>query len=88
MGGGESEVTTATRSVLLESAAWNMMNIRKTAKAQNLPSEASYRFHGVSTLPCASADYAGRWNGWQIGPAARWQRGWWIITPPPKAGNR
>jgi phenylalanyl-tRNA synthetase beta chain len=29
---------------LLEGAAWNFINIRKTASAQNLPSEASYRF--------------------------------------------
>ena len=30
--------------MLLEGAAWNFINIRKTAAAQNLPSEASYRF--------------------------------------------
>ena len=30
--------------ILLEGAAWNFINIRKTARAQNLPSEASYRF--------------------------------------------
>lgn len=44
MGGLESEVTEATRNVLLEGASWNMINIRRTARAQNLPSEASYRF--------------------------------------------
>lgn len=44
MGGAESEVTPQTRNVLVEGAAWNMINIRKTARAQNLPSEASYRF--------------------------------------------
>lgn len=44
MGGGETEVTSETKAVLLEGAAWNMINIRKTAKAQNLPSEASYRY--------------------------------------------
>jgi len=44
MGGLESEVTTDTRNILLEGAAWNMIHIRRTAKAQNLPSEASYRF--------------------------------------------
>ncbi len=33
-----------TTSVLLEGAAWNFINIRKTARAQMLPSEASYRF--------------------------------------------
>jgi len=44
MGGLESEVTINTRNILLEGAAWNMIRIRRTAKAQNLPSEASYRF--------------------------------------------
>lgn len=44
MGGAESEVNVSTRNVLLEGAAWNMINIRRTVLAQNLPSEASYRF--------------------------------------------
>ena len=44
MGGEESEISDTTTNILLEGAAWNMINIRKTAKAQNLPSEASYRF--------------------------------------------
>jgi phenylalanyl-tRNA synthetase beta chain len=44
MGGAETEVDENTTSVLLEGAAWNMINIRKTARAQNLPSEASYRY--------------------------------------------
>lgn len=44
MGGLESEVTGETRNILLEGASWNMIQIRRTAKAQNLPSEASYRF--------------------------------------------
>ena len=44
MGGTESEVTQNTRNVLLEGAAWNFINIRRTAKQHNLPSEASFRF--------------------------------------------
>jgi phenylalanyl-tRNA synthetase beta chain len=44
MGGVESEVSEKTTNILLEGAAWNFINIRKTAAAQNLPSEASYRF--------------------------------------------
>ncbi|KAF0109098.1 MAG: phenylalanyl-tRNA synthetase beta chain [Anaerolineaceae bacterium] len=44
MGGLESEVGEKTRSVLLEGAAWNFINIRRTARAHALPSEASYRF--------------------------------------------
>ena len=44
MGGAESEVSGKTSAILLEGAAWNFINIRKTAAAQNMPSEASYRF--------------------------------------------
>ncbi len=44
MGGAESEVTDQTRSILLEGAAWNFINIRKTVAAQRLNSEAAYRF--------------------------------------------
>ena len=44
MGGAESEVSEKTTDILLEGAAWNFINIRKTAGAQDLPSEASYRF--------------------------------------------
>ena len=44
MGGAESEVAPATANVLLEGASWDFINIRKTVKSQNLPSEASYRF--------------------------------------------
>jgi phenylalanyl-tRNA synthetase beta chain len=44
MGGAESEVDETTRTVLLEAATWNMINVRRTVFAQNLPSEAAYRF--------------------------------------------
>jgi len=44
MGGAESEVTEATRNILLEGAAWNYINIRRTIAAQRLQSEAAWRF--------------------------------------------
>jgi phenylalanyl-tRNA synthetase beta chain len=44
MGGAESEINSETRNVLLEGAAWNMINTRRTVLAQKLPSEAAYRF--------------------------------------------
>jgi phenylalanyl-tRNA synthetase beta chain len=44
MGGLESEVSERTRNVLLEGAAWNFINIRRTVNSQKLPSEAAYRF--------------------------------------------
>ncbi len=44
MGGAESEVSENTKTILLEGAAWNFINIRRTAKQHNLPSEASFRF--------------------------------------------
>jgi phenylalanyl-tRNA synthetase beta chain len=44
MGGKESEVNDLTCAVLLEGAAWNYINIRKTARAHAVNTEASYRF--------------------------------------------
>ena len=44
MGGAESEVSNHTTNVLLEGAAWDFINVRRTVKSQGLPSEASYRF--------------------------------------------
>jgi phenylalanyl-tRNA synthetase beta chain len=44
MGGAESEINENTRNVLLEGAAWNYINTRRTVMAQRLPSEAAYRF--------------------------------------------
>ncbi len=43
-GGAETMVTDATRNVLLESANFDFISIRRTMKALNLPSEASVRF--------------------------------------------
>lgn len=44
MGGLESEVTPETRTVLLEAAAWNYVNVRRTTSALHISSEAGYRF--------------------------------------------
>jgi len=69
MGGTESEVTDATRNVLLEGAAWNFINIRQTLNAQRLSSEAAYRFsRGVHPAMAArgvrrSLELMRRWSG-------------------------
>jgi phenylalanyl-tRNA synthetase beta chain len=44
MGGLDSEVTAATKNVLIESAYFNPRTIRRTAKRLGLSTEASYRF--------------------------------------------
>ena len=44
MGGANSEITPATTNVLLEAAAWNFINIRRSATALELHTEAGYRF--------------------------------------------
>ncbi len=44
MGGLNSEVEPATRNILLESACFNPVSIRKTAKKLGLHTEASHRF--------------------------------------------
>jgi phenylalanyl-tRNA synthetase beta chain len=64
----------STANILLEGAAWNFINIRKTAKQHNLPSEASFRFsRGVHP---ALADQGVRrglqlmaeWSGGKVAP--------------------
>jgi phenylalanyl-tRNA synthetase beta chain len=58
MGGAETEVTDGTRTILLESANFHFVSIRKTTQALKLPSEASARFgRGVppaSAVPAAT----------------------------------
>ncbi|MBU1564439.1 MAG: phenylalanine--tRNA ligase subunit beta [Proteobacteria bacterium] len=44
MGGENSEVSDTTTTILLESACFNPVSIRRTARKLNLASEASYRF--------------------------------------------
>lgn len=44
MGGAETEVGPTTRNILLESANFNAVSVRRTMNAFNLPSEASVRF--------------------------------------------
>ena len=44
MGGENTEITTTTKRLLLEAACFNPMNIRRTARKMNLPSEASQRY--------------------------------------------
>jgi phenylalanyl-tRNA synthetase beta chain len=74
MGGAESEVTDKTRNILLEGAAWNFINIRKTAKQHNLPSEASFRFsRGVHPSLAETGVRRGlqlmaEWSGGKVAP--------------------
>jgi phenylalanyl-tRNA synthetase beta chain len=74
MGGAESEVTEKTRNILLEGAAWNFINIRKTAKQHNLPSEASFRFsRGVHPSLAETGVRRGlqlmaEWSGGKVAP--------------------
>jgi phenylalanyl-tRNA synthetase beta chain len=44
MGGENSEIKAETANVLLEAAAWNFINIRRSANALDIHTEAGYRF--------------------------------------------
>ncbi|NWF65393.1 MAG: phenylalanine--tRNA ligase subunit beta, partial [Chloroflexi bacterium] len=74
MGGSESEVTESTKNILLEGAAWNFINIRRTAKQHNLPSEASFRFsRGIHPAMAEGGvklglKYMAEWAGGAIAP--------------------
>jgi phenylalanyl-tRNA synthetase beta chain len=59
MGGLESEVSDATRTILLESATFDPGNTRRTAGALKLNSEASYRF--IRGVPATLNDLAARY---------------------------
>ena len=51
MGGGTTEMTDATRNVLIEAATFDPISIARTARRHKLPSEASRRFErGVDPL--------------------------------------
>lgn len=56
MGGLNSEVTDSTTNILLESACFGAISVRRTARRLKLPSEASYRFErGVDPGGCVTA---------------------------------
>ncbi len=44
MGGLDTEITDSSTTILLESACFNPVSIRRTARKLGIPSEASYRF--------------------------------------------
>jgi phenylalanyl-tRNA synthetase beta chain len=64
----------STVNVLLEGAAWNFINIRRTAKQHNLPSEASFRFsRGVHPAIAEvgvkrGLQYMAAWAGGTVAP--------------------
>jgi phenylalanyl-tRNA synthetase beta chain len=64
----------STTDILLEGAAWNFINIRKTAKQHNLPSEASFRFsRGVHPALAEQGVRRGlqlmaQWSGGKVAP--------------------
>lgn len=44
MGGADSEISDSTTNVLLESASWDFMNIRRSATALKINTDAGFRF--------------------------------------------
>lgn len=72
MGGLESEIVPETTRVLLESAAWNFINIRKTSSKLRLNTEAGYRnSRGVHPAIAEEAArlclaYIVEWSGGQV----------------------
>ncbi|HSB01523.1 MAG TPA: phenylalanine--tRNA ligase subunit beta, partial [Anaerolineales bacterium] len=64
----------STTNILLEGAAWNFINIRKTAQQHNLPSEAAFRMsRGVHPAVAEQGVKRGlqlmaQWSGGKIAP--------------------
>ncbi len=69
-----SERGRSTTNILLEGAAWNFINIRRTAKQHGLPSEASFRFsRGVHPALAEQGvkrglQYMAAWSGGTVAP--------------------
>jgi phenylalanyl-tRNA synthetase beta chain len=53
MGGAETEISAGTTNVLLESANFNPLSIRKTSRALGLSTDASYRFERGADIEMA-----------------------------------
>ncbi len=87
MGGAETEVTAGTKNILLESASFDFVSIRRTMKQFNLPSEASVRFskgiHPETVLPAANraADLMRQYAG---GTVASGLVDCYLAPPPPQ----
>ena len=58
MGGAETEITTATKNILIESALFAPLSIRETSRRLKLHSDSSYRFERV--LDPHGPDWASR----------------------------
>jgi len=58
MGGGDSEVSAATKTVVLESAWFLPTSVRRTSKKLGLSTEASYRFERGADVAAASGALA------------------------------
>ena len=54
MGGEDSEISSSTRAVLLESAWFDPLSIRRTAKSQGMHTEASHRFERGADIEMAA----------------------------------
>lgn len=74
MGGLESEVEDSSTNILLESAAWNFINVRKATTKLHLNSEAGYRnSRGIHPAVAEDAEKMGlyliqKWSGGTIHP--------------------
>jgi phenylalanyl-tRNA synthetase beta chain len=72
MGGEESEISPKTTNVLLEAAAWNFINIRRSSHALKINSEAGFRFsrgvHPSQALlgACRAAELLRRYAGGRV----------------------
>jgi phenylalanyl-tRNA synthetase beta chain len=53
MGGADTEISPSTKNVLLESANFDPLSIRKTSRSLGLLSEASYRFERLADVEMA-----------------------------------
>ncbi len=85
MGGTDSEINFDTRDILLESAWFDPISVRRTAKELGLRSEASFRFERGTDLEMAElASRAGSADDSGIGGRQSFAG---LVDVFPRAGN-
>ncbi len=84
MGGLETEITAATTDILLESACFDPVSIRRTARRMGIPSGPPTGSSAGLTRTWRTVPSSGRCSWWSNSPAARPNRAASMSTPDRK----
>jgi phenylalanyl-tRNA synthetase beta chain len=88
MGGADSEVSTTTGTIALESAWFEPSGIRRTSKRLGLSTEASYRFERGADIEAPPLALARVWELLEQTGAGHALPGWVDVYPMPRTRRR